>query len=106
MADAVKAPAKPQPIEEGTEFIRNPLGAVHDVEGTHPAVDLAKKGDGGWHFATADEISDYCKVNNLVAPSAKSHSTDGKKATAEGDALKAEEIKAADAAVRAVDSKE
>ncbi len=93
------------PLLPGTEFIKNPLGVVHDVDENQIAVPLAKKGEGGWKFATPEEVKEYCKVNNIEQP-ARRTASDAKQATAEGDALKAEDVKVAVAAARAVDSKE
>ena len=89
-----------------TEYLRNPEGAVHDVEDTHPGVELAKKGDGGWHFATAAEVKEYAKANGIKdVPDLSSRASDVKKAAAEGEEIKAQEIAVADEAAAAVDSK-
>ena len=112
MADAPKTPPPTQALEAGTEFIKNPSGVIHDVEGEdredgrppHPSVALAKKDDGGWRFASAEEIREYCKIHNLEVPGLRSRENEIKKAQAEGEELKAQEIAAIDAAVAAVDA--
>ena len=61
-----------------TEFLKNPGGVVHDVEDGHPAIALARKGDGGWHFASAEETRKYREVNGLDAPKEASKRADAK----------------------------
>jgi hypothetical protein len=98
---AVKPPPAPARIEEGTVFIKNPSGVVHDMMEPHPGIEAAKKGDGGWHFASADEIKEYCERHNLKVPDLKGLNSEIKKALAEGEALKTEEAHAADIAAAA-----
>jgi hypothetical protein len=72
MADisVVKPPPAPQLIASGTVFVKNSGGAIHDIEATHAAAELAKKGDGGWRLASTEEIAAYCERHNLIAPEA------------------------------------
>jgi hypothetical protein len=65
--------ADPQKLEPGTEFIRNPAGAIHDVhtESSHAA--LARRREAGWRFANPEEIKAYAEAHNLKAPDAREY---------------------------------
>lgn len=67
MADpAPKAPPPPQPIDwDVTEFVRNPGGAILDINKSHPAATLAAGNREGWRFATLEEAKKYCETNNI-----------------------------------------
>jgi hypothetical protein len=76
---AAKTPAPPSPIEPGTVFVKNPAGAIHDMnetdERTLAIVALAKKSKDDWSLASDEEIAAYCELHNIIPP--------GKKAKAE-----------------------
>ncbi len=68
----LKAPPAPIPILEGTVFIKNPLGAIHDMDSREareqPVLEQAQKGNNGWRMASDEEIAAYCERHNIVPP--------------------------------------
>jgi hypothetical protein len=74
MADP-KTPPPPVAVPEGTVFVKNPGGAVHDMSEDDPRtatiIEQAKGSNNGWKLASDAEIAVYCETNNLIAPKGK-----------------------------------